>query len=87
MFPSDQQLSGLVSFLLRLILYALQVQLLQDPVFLGGHWWALQRLLLGGQQWHLVGWSDLTNIYFGGNYNGVGTHVPQAYWHLAGAWI
>ena len=37
--------------------------------------------------WHVVGWSNLTNNYFGRDYNVVGTWVPQTDWHPEGIWV
>ena len=54
----------------------MEVQLLQDSILLV----AMGGLSLGSHHedhwWHLLGQSDLTNNYFGGDYNEVGTQVP-----------
>ena len=83
-FPFDQQLPGLLLFLLGPLLYALEVQFLQDPIFLG-----VTGSLLQGYHWenqwrHLIGWSNLTNCHLGRDYSGVSTQVPQPDWHLGG---
>ena len=82
MFQSNQQLPGIVSFLIRPLLQTLEVQLLQDPVFSGIMGRLFQGFLQEGHWWHPVGWSDLINNYFGGDYDGMGTQIPQTDWYL-----
>ena len=68
-------------------LLTLEVQFIQDQVFLG----TMSRLSWGSNLesywWHLVGQSDLSNSGFGGDHNGVSTQVPEREWHSRGTWL